>query len=52
MCMGGLTDVSAKAYRWDPSFRLENTKSPHPENPREILKKYNFAPHGQKQKKY
>ena len=28
---------------WDPSFPLENTKSPHPENPRKLLKNYNLA---------
>ena len=28
---------------WDPSFLLENTKSPRPENPGKLLKKHNLA---------
>ena len=31
------------ALRWDHSFPLENTKSPHPENPGKLLKNYNLA---------
>ena len=28
---------------WDRNFPLENTKSPHPENPGKLLKNYNLA---------
>ena len=28
---------------WNPSFPLDNTKSPHPENPDKLLKNYNLA---------
>ena len=31
---------------WDHSFPLENTKSPHPENPGKLLKNYNLAHSG------
>ena len=30
-------------YSWDHGFPLENTKSPHPENPEKLLKNYNLA---------
>ena len=33
--MGDLNDYLED---WDPSFTLENTKSPHPENPGKLLK--------------
>ena len=32
-----------KKLFWDPSCPLENTKSPHPENPGKLLKIYNLA---------
>ena len=28
---------------WDHGFSIENTKSPHPENPEKLLKNYNLA---------
>ena len=31
-------------HGWDPSFPLENPKSPHPENPGKLLKHYKFGP--------
>ena len=31
---------------WDRSLPLENTKSPHPENPGKLLKNYNLAHSG------
>ena len=31
------------SQHWDRSFPLENTKSPHPENPGKLLKNYNLA---------
>ena len=32
-----------RKVHWDPSFYLENTKSPQPENPGNLLKNYNVA---------
>ena len=46
---GKTTQINAKwtasvgHQTWDPSFPLENTKSPHPENPAKLLKNYNLA---------
>ena len=35
--------TTAKSFLWDHGFPLENTKSPHPENPEKLLKNYNLA---------
>ena len=40
---GNLHHYNLNPYIWDPIFRLENTKSPRPENPGIVLKHHNLA---------